>query len=765
MITGKYAYSLKIRASFLLLLVINTCFSQKFVTLSEKEFQDSLLKPLAISQPDTSRLNLLISIGDYYQTKHQDSALYYPQEGFQLVEKLLKSPENSKLENQVLLKIEKSLILKLMGWDNYLLFKYDTAIILYEKSLRLADSLMSYMNEKKSIKLPESSAFIDKLYMLKSASKGNIGIVYLIQGNYNAALTYNLEALKISEQFGYKEFTANHLGNIGVVYLQLKNYKKALDYLLQAVEVHKEIGNKYGEVNNLGNIGIAYKRLNAKNIALTYYFKALEIYEKLGDTRGRSTTLGNIGIIYLQIGKDVAIKQNISAKENQWYQKALTYCFKSLEDSKISNQKATLNSSLASVYMALEDFDQAEKYALDALRMANSFHSIDELQNAHLILSEIYEAKKRFELAHKHYKEHITYKDSIFNEKNNKAIIQKEMQFNFDKKQVADSIAFAKEKEIADVKLTQIKNQRYGFIAILVLSVLFIGVVVNRLKVTQKQRKFIQIQKESVEIQRNLVEKKNKSLTESIKYAFGIQQAMLITEDEIKTHFPESFIVYKPKDIVSGDFYWFAVVNGVYVFAVVDCTGHGVPGGFLTMLGNSLLNEIVNEEHILIPNEILNALNKKVFDTFQSKKIQGFSSDGMDIGVCCYNPITKILQFAGAKHQLQLINNTSSSIIKGDIWSIGAYSSIKELVDFEYKNNTLLIKDPTNIYLYTDGIVDQFGGDSRNKFGKKRVNNLLQDIQRLSFEKQKQKINDTLIEWKGPEEQIDDQLIFGIHLT
>ncbi len=260
--------------------------------------------------------------------------------------------------------------------------------------------------------------------------------------------------------------------------------------------------------------------------------------------------------------------------------------------------------------------------------------------------------------------------------------------------------------------------------------------------------------RERLEAQNNLLESRNKYITDSINYAKRIQTAILPHESRLTSLFPESFIFFSPKDIVSGDFYWISEINDEIIIAVGDCTGHGVPGAFMSMIGNTLLNEIVNEKRITDPAEILNNLNQGIISELQKDK-SGENIDGMDIGLCAINRIGERLKYAGAYRNLIGFSNGDYLEIKGDKKSIGEKK--KSLL---FSNKELSLKEDMILYLTTDGFVDQHGSDN-NKFGKRRLRELLRDIYNYDIKEQKRILINEFTNHKEEQIQRDDVTIVG----
>ncbi|MFL5754550.1 MAG: PP2C family protein-serine/threonine phosphatase [Bacteroidia bacterium] len=290
-------------------------------------------------------------------------------------------------------------------------------------------------------------------------------------------------------------------------------------------------------------------------------------------------------------------------------------------------------------------------------------------------------------------------------------------------------------------------------------------------------RERIRMEKEITD-QKEIIEQKNKSITESIEYAQNIQEAILPNRENLKNYVNDAFILYMPKDIVSGDFYWYVKKNGNLLFAAVDCTGHGVPGALMSIIGNSGLNDIVNSKAILKPAEILNQLRDDVIYTLRRADMGHERKDGMDIALCNLETSTNTLQYAGAFNSLwivrkgiensDLVKEGKASVyadgvaeVKADKFPVGTFIG-RELVPFT--NNEIPLQKGDCVYIFTDGYADQFGGPKGKKFKYKQLLNLLSSVSEKPMHEQKAILRKTTIEWKGNLEQVDDVLIIGVRV-
>lgn len=270
-------------------------------------------------------------------------------------------------------------------------------------------------------------------------------------------------------------------------------------------------------------------------------------------------------------------------------------------------------------------------------------------------------------------------------------------------------------------------------------------------KVNERTAEVVQKNKELDEI--------NRDITASIRYAKRIQDAILPPDDFVKKHLPNTFVLFKPKDIVSGDFYWMADKGDKVVFTAVDCTGHGVPGAFMSIVGHNLLDRIVIEQNILSPALILDELNKSISDTLRQSDLEDNTvRDGMDLAICVFDKKDRVLEYAGAYNPLWLVSNGELSEIKASKFPIG------NMKFGEHKNFTghkISVARGDTVYMFSDGFADQFGGPLGKKFKTSSFKQLLLSSQHLSMEEQGRLLNQTIEDWRGTHEQVDDILVIG----
>ena len=284
--------------------------------------------------------------------------------------------------------------------------------------------------------------------------------------------------------------------------------------------------------------------------------------------------------------------------------------------------------------------------------------------------------------------------------------------------------------------------------------------VAERTSEIQQQNDQIREQKESLEKIKSEIENKNHDITSSINYAQRIQTAMLPTLERMKASFNDIFIFYRPKDIVSGDFYWFYEKGDRTILAAVDCTGHGVPGAFMALVGDAQLSQVITRNHVSSPSEILSNLNYSIRSTLHQTDADNY--DGMDVSLCVIDRKKKKLKFSGAKNNLLYFSKEKMNLIKGDRYSIGGYQS--EFGPVSYSDHLVPYSKDTTFYIFTDGYQDQFGGEKNKKFLFRRLKELLSDIYHLPLAQQEQILAEEFEKWKNGQEQVDDILIIGFRI-
>jgi serine phosphatase RsbU (regulator of sigma subunit) len=301
------------------------------------------------------------------------------------------------------------------------------------------------------------------------------------------------------------------------------------------------------------------------------------------------------------------------------------------------------------------------------------------------------------------------------------------------------------------------------------LALFLIGSIIfyvkNRERLLKERQKVLEdtVDKRTIELKEEkiVVERQNKNIKESIEYAKRIQETILPPDELVKKALPDSFVFYKPKDIVSGDFYYIKTVLNEVIFSVIDCTGHGVPGAFMSIIGHNLLDKIIVEQKITATDQILTTLNQQLIDYLRQEDAFNAVKDGMNLALCSINRERMELNFSGSYNPLYIIRDQNITILKGDKIPIGK-SFLHDQQSFH--KETYSLKTGDVLYLFTDGFADQKGGPDKKKYFYSRFRELLLSIHALPLEKQKQKLENEMYLWRGDLEQTDDICIIGIRM-
>jgi len=600
---------------------------------------------------------------------------------------------------------------------------------------------------------PDSAIFVGKQSLVLSeklqwkqgiaSSLGRLGVYYWNKADYPKALEYDFKALKMNEELGYKDRAAANLSNIGIIYGKQADYPKALYYYFKSLKIGEELGNKEANANNLMNIGIVYKEQENDSKALYYYFKAMKIYEELGNKRGIATTLSNMGNVY---------------KGQREYSKAMDHYSRALKiKEELGNKKgiATTLSNMGSLYMLTGKFKESEENIKKAISIASALDIKKELREFEGNLSRLYDttaqlavrngqfaiAAENYKLSMVHYKKVVAIKDTLFNMEKSKEITRKEMNYEFEKKEAVTKAEQEKKDLLAKKEIQKQKLIRNGLLAGFGLVLIFAGIFFNQRnkikkgkKISDELLKSVSKQKVEVEKQKNIVEFQNKEILSSIEYAKRIQATILPPLKVVEKHLEDSFVLYLPKDIVAGDFYWMENIEqeeGLVLIAACDCTGHGVPGALVSVVCSNALNRAVKENSITEPGLILDKVAELVVHDFSKDENENVQ-DGMDASLCALNTKTGKIQWAGANNPLFLISDGKLIEIKGDKQPIGKIDNLHP-----FKTNYIDTKKGDTFYLFTDGYSDQFGGQENRKFTKMKFKELLLSIQHLNMHEQR----------------------------
>ncbi len=582
-----------------------------------------------------------------------------------------------------------------------------------------------------------------------------IGNKYYFHEKYDVSLEYFVKAMKIAETHGFKDLLASIYLKIGYIY-RPGDPSIAVEYYGKSLSIFKEYNDEHSMSYLYSAIGNVYEGLpggdeprNNKNIALSYYLKSLNIRYRLGSPGEVAASLNETSRIYDQLGrqdkalelqkKGLAIAEKARSVENivylsnligqDYFQKknyklALDYklrAFKTLSESKNLNYTimGEVSQSLGLTYAELKDYKKASEYfhlfivCNDSLRARTNNVNLDNLKHT---------------LAAESEKQHLLVKDA----------------------------EIEKQKAIVDKQII-IRNTFIAGFVLLIALVIFIFRVYRQKQRTNRE---LDITNKKIEFAYKLIKEKTNEITDSIHYALRIQKATLPHRKDIWTALQKSFVLYKPKDIVSGDFYWFAEKDQTVFIAAMDCTGHGVPGAFMSIIGSERLNDAVHNENN--PSKILSLLNQGIKASLRQSENVESTRDGMDIALCSIDLKNKVVNYAGANRPLWIIKKNTICIeeIKATKCAIGGLTKS----DQHFETHTIQLEDGDTFYIFTDGYSDQDGGDKGKKLMTKKFRQILLDIQDKTMQEQEAYLEAYFEKWRGTKEQLDDILIIGVRI-
>lgn len=748
------------------------CLFSSIVCGQESRQSDSLINLLKTSENDTSKVKICLELGDDFEYSAPDSALY-----FYNLALLYANKANSKKHISTcyfyigLLHSEQS--------------SYDIALSDFRMALKIKEDL----KDKNGI----------------TSCMDNIGRIYFYQGKFEKSISEFLKSLKIREETGDKRGISKSYNSIGNVYYYMDDYKKAIEYYSKALVIIEDLGDKNGISSCYNNIGLVYmdqgKTLPDPNQVRYNYLKAIEFFTKslkidseLEDKKGMSACYANLGTAWLRLDD---------------FDKAISYFMNSLKiDEEIGDKDgiALVLGDMADLKIKQKDYVAAIGFAERSLNIGKELGALPILHFSYEKLACAYDSLGNYKKAYENYKKYKQINDSLFNLEESKQIKQMEANYQSEKKQLEIN-NLTKDKELKDKELQKQRIIIYsfilGFLIIFVFSILLYRqfkeknkankLLANQNMEIQEMNNEISAQRDNLQIfntelqqkneeimtqrdeieshldniqkQKALIEQKNNDITASISYAQKIQQSVLPDEKFLKSLLPESFVLFKPKDIVSGDFYWLAPKNGKIYVAAVDCTGHGVPGAFMSLLGYVFLNQAILGTNVSSPAEILNYLSNEIYVTLRKSDINNYVKDGMDLSLCAINKEDLLLEYAGVHNDSYLIRNNVIMELKPDNFQIGEPFSDKFT---SFTNKSVKLEKGDLIYLFTDGFLDQFGGKDNKKFMAKQFKETLLKISTYSMKKQSKILEETLLAWKNNFEvkhkQTDDITVIGIKI-
>jgi len=524
------------------------------------------------------------------------------------------------------------------------------------------------------------------------------GNIYESFGDYEMALDYCQRAYNAASAIGHHEGIGEAQSVLGLIYSRLSDYDRALKAYRESLRIREEMGDQMAAASSLNRMARIYTLKKQYDEALEYYNRSLKIREKVGQIEVLAWTYLGLASTYEEMGafEDATV----------FYRRILA------DGEQCLDARCKLQSTLGlgRILNKMERGEEALDCFVDALGLADKLGAKPLQVEAHYALADYYESTGEYEKALHHYKKYRSIREVVLNDETRNRLNNQQIAFAVEKSE--------KEKEIFQLRNVELKSAY------------------------------------------DEIHHKNQEITDSINYASRIQTALLPQNEHLSQVFPDHFILYLPRDVVSGDFYWAADIGGKMVFAAADCTGHGVPGALMSMLGISFLNEMVVEKRQTHPGEILDNLRDEVIKALKQTGREEEQKDGLDIALCSYDTESGILEFAGAYNPLYLVRDGNLQEHKADRMPISYYHGI----DKPFQTTSIQLQKGDALYLFSDGFADQFGGPKKKKLKYKPLKELLELIHEKTMEKQKLVLYEKFFNWKKDLEQIDDVVMLGIRI-
>ncbi len=770
--------------------------------LGQNKLIDSLHNKLNSESDPLRKAMLQMEIGEKLLSDRPDSAIAY----FNTTIRMIKYSHISYC-NQIIVEAQ-----SYSGIGRAWIIKgnYKKAEIHFEKSLEMI---------KANIKKCAEAEITTRLIDCKASNYRYIGIIYDERGDYKLSVNFFRNSFNLYLKLNDYENMANTIKDIGIVFHRQGNYEDALKHYYLALKVFDALSNKAGISSCNMNIGAIMDDQGSYNEAIAHYNIALSIARATGNERNTARVLTNIGVAYENMDKweqakkfyqhSIAIFKKLNDKyglaycynnmgnimdDQGNYENAIEYYMKALqikEEIGAKNGMVGIFVNLSKLYLTkyernrinqknIVDLRSAVKYGILAFKLAQELGATDLAGKAAKNLKIAFTLLGDYKQALDYADIFIEIREKLLSQEKINALAETKTKYETEKKELLiDRMKRQKNADQDYMKAQASINNKQRITIYIILSgltlLVFFTIIVLRLfrqkmkinsllqrknEEVNQQKEEIIAQRDEIERQNLQIEEKNLNITSSITYAQSIQQVILPSNDFLKTQFHDFFICYLPKDIVSGDFYWAIEYDKDNVlFATIDCTGHGVPGALMSIIGYNILQKAVKDEKISEPANILKYLNEQLYKTMANNS-QGILKEGMDIGLCKLNKKTLQLEFSGVNNTMYLYKNQKINESKGEIFSLGQpIDDNDSFITHKYQLNKGDI-----IYLFSDGYHDQIGGENQKKFSKKRFKNALESMADKTLETQKKLLLIDFNQWKSyaRNEQTDDVVIFAV---
>ncbi len=627
-------------------------------------------------------------------------------------------------------------------------------------------------------------------------SNYNIGYAHANLGENKESVSYYNISLERYTELNDSDGMAKIYNVLGSAYQGMSDFSNSISAYISAKKIYEKLGEQKNYAGCLINMGFVYEAMHNEDKALAGFYEAERILESIQDKDYLANVRHSIGTALLRRGQyDEALKKYNLAKqtflelENQDYyanclysiaeiyfhqkqnDKALSMITEALQIKRDIEEQGGICSGLLQLgqfYSETGKAKQAIEFYNEALAVARKIGAIASEINALKSLADLNSELGNYRLANTYYSQHSELKDSVFKTESAEKIAEMEALYQ-NEKQAGQINILNEQKKAQESQLKVNGMQRNMLLGGIVVLFIIAFLIFNRYRLKQRSNLELQSAYNEIQVNRDEIALQKKEIMDSIYYAKRIQEAILPTPGMLNKFFTEHFVFYRPKDVVSGDLYWFSQVNNTIVLAAVDCTGHGVPGAFMSVIGVDHLNHLVNDKQITDPAKVLTELDHGIFSAFGKDDSGKIIQDGMDMALCAIDLDTNILNFSGAHRPLIHVRGNVVTALKPTKASIGGYLSDKKT----FSNDSLQLQKGDCIYMFTDGYADQFGGPRGKKFKYKQLLDLILNNVNDSMETQKQKLASAFENWKAwpvvgsaqrDLEQVDDVCVIGVRV-
>lgn len=703
-----------------------------------------------------------------YNEINSDSSYFFASEALLTAQKILDRPSEAAAYEQIARYFQNALITDsavthfLQARDIYRSVGDSAKIAhIHYKIGALYFNSANYSESLKFSTLALEKAESTMLVELAAKSHSLLCDIYSFIGKKELAVKHCLKSLGILDDSQSLEGKSNILNTLGIINLQLGQFEKSKLYFLEALSISRNLEDRYAEATAISNLGDLYLETKDYDMALHYFRQALEIDQMEYDTMALGYSYYSIGTTYSQKGEN---------------DEALNYLFKSVEYSKRSldiELEATVFTEIGKIYTQLGNHTLALEYLTKGLETSLIIDTDPVLKSSYKGLAEYYEKSGNYKAAISHFKNYLKHAENLYKSETQLRISETEALYDLEKKDKEIEILH-RDANIQNLQARQRNIIIGGLLSFGLLFTIIAFVLFRRNQEKNKANQQLEYKNFAIERQKSEIEKqkneliayskqlseKNDQINESLIYARRLQMSMLPAKENLQGVFDESFVLYIPRDVIGGDFYWLMDFDNLAILAAGDCAGHGVPGAFMTILAHNILNKIVADQKIMQPSLILDELHNQIIKNLHQYTSENYKTEGIDLAICIIDKKEYNIGYAGCQIPLYLARENKFYQYEHEKYAPGNHHYKSGTI----KTQVIKAKKGDVIYLASDGYQDQFGGPLNKKFMKTRFKDLLIDIAQKPLKIQEEILMETYMVWKEDQAQTDDILIIGCKL-